>query len=281
MRTEAKGYFLKEYGSWSVLVIAFLVGIGVSRGFTWLVFPLFLALGMLINSKQAFTKWLRKKGDQRSFFIFIGQIAAATVILVAVFGGDVPRLLPLLAIPAAYLLMNRFAGEHFLLTELLGFALLSLAAVLAKFLITNGLDVRLFVAVALYFTAGVFKIKAVLFKKSMDRVLTVLYVLFAAVIYRGYISRFSPPASPAPAAPGKPRSSSHPVQGQVADHGLDRSGKEPGLFTPYAAVLLTVCTRNSTIGGNICTFSRKKKGSEYAFGFAYWFFFIRAVAPQR
>ena len=186
MRTEAKGYFLKEYGSWSVLVIAFLVGIGVSRGFTWLVFPLFLALGMLINSKQAFTKWLRKKGDQRSFFIFIGQIAAATVILVAVFGGDVPRLLPLLAIPAAYLLMNRFAGEHFLLTELLGFALLSLAAVLAKFLITNGLDVRLFVAVALYFTAGVFKIKAVLLKKSMDRVLTVLYVLFAVVVYRGF-----------------------------------------------------------------------------------------------
>ena len=186
MRTEAKGYFLKEYGSWSVLVIAFLVGAGVSRGFTWLVFPLFLALGMLINSKQAFTKWLRKKGDQRSFVIFIGQIVVATVILVAVFGSDVPRLLPLLVIPAAYLLMNRFAGEHFILTELLGFALLSLAAVLAKFLITNGVDVRLFVAVALYFTAGVFKIKAVLLKKSMDRVLTVLYVLFAVVVYRGF-----------------------------------------------------------------------------------------------
>jgi hypothetical protein len=186
MRTEAKGYFLKEYGSWSVLVIAFLVGVGVSHGFTWLVFPLFLALGMLINSKQAFTKWLRKKGDQRSFVIFMGQIVVATVILVAVFGSDVPRLLPLLVIPAAYLLMNRFAGEHFILTELLGFALLSLAAVLAKFLITNGLDVRLFVAVALYFTAGVFKIKAILFKKTMDRVLTVLYVLFAAVVYRGF-----------------------------------------------------------------------------------------------
>ena len=89
-------------------------------------------------------------------------------------------------IPAAYLILNRFAGEHFILTELLGFALLSLAAVLAKFLITNGLDVRLFVAVALYFTAGVFKIKAFLFKKTMDRVLTVLYVLFAVVVYRGF-----------------------------------------------------------------------------------------------
>ena len=79
--------------------------------------------------------------------------------------------------------MNRFAGEHFIVTELLGFALLSLAAVLAKFLVVQGVDVRLFVATALYFTAGVFKVKAVLFKKPQDRVLTILYVLFALYSY--------------------------------------------------------------------------------------------------
>jgi hypothetical protein len=79
--------------------------------------------------------------------------------------------------------MNRFAGEHFVVTELLGFVLLSLAAVLAKFLVVEGVDVRLFVATALYFTAGVFKVKAVLFKKMRDRVLTVLYVLFALYVY--------------------------------------------------------------------------------------------------
>jgi len=186
MRTEAKGYFLKEYGAWSVLTIACLIGIGVSRGFTWLVFPLFIALGLLINSKQAFTKWLRRKEDQGSFAIFIGQIVVAAAVLMTIFGSDVPRLLPFLVIPAVYLLLNRFAGEHFILTELLGFALISLAAVLAKFLITNGVDIRLFVAVALYFTAGVFKIKAVLFKRTMDRVLTVLYVLFAVVVYRSF-----------------------------------------------------------------------------------------------
>lgn len=49
---------------------------------------------------------------------------------------------------------ERFAGEHFVLTEVLGFALMRLAAVLAKFLITGGIDVRLFIAVALYFGAG-------------------------------------------------------------------------------------------------------------------------------
>jgi hypothetical protein len=186
MRTEAKGYFLKEYGSWSVLAISYLIGIGVSRGFTWLALPVFFALGLLINSRQAFTKWMRQKGDGRSLAVFLGQVFVATAILLAVFGPDVPRLLPLLVIPAAYLILNRFAGEHFVITEVLGFTLISLAAVLAKFLITNGLDIRLFVAVALYFTAGVFKIKALLFKKTMDRVFTVLYVLFVVVVYRGF-----------------------------------------------------------------------------------------------
>jgi hypothetical protein len=187
MRNDAKGYFLKEYGSWSVLITAYIIGLSVSRGeMTWLALPLFLALGLLINSKQPFTIWTRRKGDTQALLVFLGHIIAATVLLLAIFGKDVPRLLPLLVFPAAYLLMNRLAGEHFVLTEVLGFALISLAAVLAKFLITNGLDVRLFVAVALYFTAGVFKVKALLRKRVQDRIFTALYVFFAVVMYRGF-----------------------------------------------------------------------------------------------
>jgi len=186
MRGEARGYFLKEYGSWSVLIVSYITGLSVSRGFTWLALPLFLALGLLINSKQAFTKWLRKKGDARSGIIFVSQIVIATVILIGVFGSDIPRLLFLLVFPAAYLLMNRFAGEHFVLTEMLGFSLISLAAVLAKFVVTGGVDVRLFVAVALYFTAGVFKIKSLLLRKTRDRVFTVLYAAFAVYGYQRF-----------------------------------------------------------------------------------------------
>lgn len=160
MRTGATGYFLMEYGSWSVLIIAYVVGLAVSRGFTWKAIPLFFALGLLINSKQAFSKWMRGRGDRAALLVFLVQIVVAAIVLLAIFGSDVPRLLPLLVFPIAYLLMNRFAGEHFVLTEVLGFALISLAAVLAKFVVTGGVDVRLFVAVALYFTAGVFKVKA-------------------------------------------------------------------------------------------------------------------------
>jgi hypothetical protein len=186
MKPEGRGYLLKEYGSWSVLTVAFLIGLGVTRGFPWQALPLFIALCLLINSKQAYMKWTRQPLERKHLGVFLGQVAAASVILFALFAANLSQVLPLLIVPAAYLLMNRYAGEHHVLTELLGFALLSLAAVLAKFLVVQGVDVRLFAATALYFTAGVFKVKAVLFKKMRDRFLTVLYVLFALTVYRRF-----------------------------------------------------------------------------------------------
>ncbi len=183
MDGAVKGYFLKEYGSWSVLIISFLIGLAVSRAFSWAVIPLFLSLGLMINSKQAFTKWLRKRDDRTPLLVFLCHLVLAALILILIFRGDIIMLLPLLIVPAAYLAVNRLAGEHFLVTELLGFTLLSLAAVLAKFLLTGGLDVPLFLGVAFYFTAGVFKVKALLLKKPLYRVLTVLYALAAVYVY--------------------------------------------------------------------------------------------------
>ncbi|HLE40382.1 MAG TPA: YwiC-like family protein [Nitrospirota bacterium] len=186
MRNETKGYILKEYGSWSVLTIAYLIGLLVSRGFKWEAVPVFIALALLINSKQAYMKWMRGTAARKPLAIFLGQIIAAAVILILAFKSDIPLLLPLLVFPAAYFVANRLAGEHFVLTEVLGFILISLAAVLAKFLITAGLDVRLFVAVGLYFAAGVFKVKILLLKRTRERIIMALYVLFSIFMYRGY-----------------------------------------------------------------------------------------------
>jgi len=184
MRPEIKGYFLKEYGAWSVLITVSLIGVGVSRAFSLTLIPLFLALGLLINSKQAYTKWIRRVDDKKSLAIYLGQIVVAAVIFLAIFSMNIPRLLPLLIVPGAYLLMNKVAGEHFILTEVLGFALISMAAVLVKFLLTDSLDMRLFLGVALYFTANVFKVKTMLFKKMQSRVLTALYVFLAVFVYQ-------------------------------------------------------------------------------------------------
>ncbi len=183
MRGAGTGYFLREYGSWSVLIISYLIGLGVSRAFAWTALPLFLSLCFMINSKQAFTRWMRNRDDFRPLLVFLGQLAIAAAILLLLFRNDVIMLLPLLVFPALYLASNRLMGEHFIVTELLGFVLLSLAAVLAKFLLTGGLDVPLFLGVAFYFTAGVFKVKALLLRKPLYRLLTVLYPLAAVYVY--------------------------------------------------------------------------------------------------
>ncbi len=183
MRPEVKEYVLKEYGAWSVLIIAYLIGLGVGHAWSWAAIPVFLALGLLINSKQSLMKWFRRTTDRTPLYIFIGQIIMAAAILAAAFRSDIPRLLPLLIVPAAYLLANKIAGEHSLITEFLGFSLLSMAAVLAKFLLTDDLDISLFLGVALYFTAGVFKVKAVLLKRTRDRVLAVLYIVLTFLVY--------------------------------------------------------------------------------------------------
>jgi len=183
MRPEGKGYILKEYGSWSVLTVAYAIGLGVSKEFPWQAIPLYVALGLLVNAKQSYTQWVRTPGYRRPSVAFLGQVSVAAVTLLLLFGSSFTQLLPLLIFPAAYLLMNRYSGEHHVLTELLGFALLSLAAVLARFLVVQGVDVRLFVATSLYFTAGVFKVKAVLLKRMRDRILAVLHIAFALYIY--------------------------------------------------------------------------------------------------
>jgi hypothetical protein len=188
MRPDAKAYFLKEYGSWSVLIVSSVIGVGVSRTFSWAVIPLFIVLSLLINSKQAFSKWIRRSEGIMALTVFLAQVAAAVIILVFLFGSGIMMLLPLLVFPAAYLLSYRFAGEHSILTEVLGFVLLSLAAVLMKYLLTGGIDVRLFLGVAFYFSAGVFKIKSLVQKKARYRLMTILIIPASLYIYhRMYI----------------------------------------------------------------------------------------------
>lgn len=183
MKTDASGYVLKEYGSWSVLVIAWLIGVGVSRSFDWSAFVLLFALGLLINSKQAAVKWLRAPAEYKPLVIFLLHVALAAALLIVLFRDGVLMLLPLLALPAAFLASSKFAGEHALATELLGFMLLSLAAALAKFLLTGGLDVRLYLGTAFFFTAGVFKVKVLLLRKPKDRAFIVLHAALAAYVY--------------------------------------------------------------------------------------------------
>ncbi len=178
-----KNYMLKEYGSWSVLTVAFTTGLVVSRVFPPASIPLFLALCLLINSKQAFTKWVRGRDGGTALKLFIGQTAVAALVLVLIFGADIYRLFPFAILPAAYLAANRTTGEHSMSTELLGFGLLSIAGLLSRFLAIGEIDMRLFAASALYFGAGVFKVRILVQRRRRDRLMSLLFLIAAVWSY--------------------------------------------------------------------------------------------------
>ena len=185
MRNETKGYILKEYGAWSVLIIAYLIGLGVSRGSTWQAIPVFIALALLINSKQPFMKWSRRPSARKPPRHFSRPYRCCSIHPSDRFWEQHPHAPAAARLPAAYLAMNRLAGEHFVLTEALGFVLLSLAAVLAKFTITGGVDIRPRCRGALFYCRRV-QGQGGAPEKTRDRVVMVLYVVFAAIVYQRF-----------------------------------------------------------------------------------------------
>jgi hypothetical protein len=181
-----KQYVLREYGSWGVMILSYLTGLAVSGRTTAGALTVFIALSLYINSKQAFVLWMRRRGETPSISlaIFAVQVLAATVMLLTVLRASLGLLMSYALAPLVYLLCLKFLGEHLLFTEISGFVLLSLSALLAKLATTGVLDPALFAAVAIFFTAGVFKVRVRFRKDILHRALMVIYIGFALLVYR-------------------------------------------------------------------------------------------------
>ncbi|MBI4686305.1 MAG: hypothetical protein HY756_00720 [Nitrospirae bacterium] len=184
-----KKYILKEHGAWGVMSISYLTGILASlktsphiedallRGVIALI-----ATALFINLKHSMMKWLREYSREH-LISFISQVSAASLLLIAVFGKDAIKLLPYAGIPLIYLLLLRLIGEHSLLTEVCGFSLLALSALIAGFAVTGSIDNKLFLSVAVFFVAGVLKVRVQTRKGTEERIYMLLYLVFAASVY--------------------------------------------------------------------------------------------------
>ncbi|MDP2157659.1 MAG: hypothetical protein Q8K68_08135, partial [Nitrospirota bacterium] len=148
----------------------------------------FLALALLINAKQAVTIGMRSDSKARVVpgMVFGLHILCATVLLCSLYKDyGLSQLLPYAAFPAVYILSLLFLGEHAIATEVIGFILLSLAALIAKAIVGSGLDGRLFFVVAVFFVAGVFRVRIQLTRKFHYRVVMFCYVGAAAGLFYG------------------------------------------------------------------------------------------------
>lgn len=180
-----KTYILKEYGSWGVMAFSYAAGALAVGRFNPNVIIAFIALSLYINSKQAFTLWMQSKSPDsaRPLLVFFIQALAATLIFVGLLREDIAKLLPFAFIPFVYLLFLRFIGEHSIFTEISGFVLLTMSALIAKVIASGTVDIRLFTAVAIFFIAGVFKVRIQFTKKILYRILVMAYACLAIAIY--------------------------------------------------------------------------------------------------
>jgi len=177
-----KKYILKEYGSWGVMILSFLTGLLAGGVPSMKTLAAFFSLALFINAKQALTLWLRSQA-RNSLIIFLAETGIASVLMLMVLGADIIRFLPLVILPAAYLLLLRFSGEHAIETEVVGFLLLTLSALVARYASVGNIDLRLYSAVAVFFTAGVFKVR-IQFRKGMrERISMFIYAFSAALLY--------------------------------------------------------------------------------------------------
>lgn len=178
-----KRYILKEYGSWSVMTISYLAGFFAGGDINYKVIVSFIALSLFINSKQAFTMWSRRVDSKKSLIIFAAQVISASLIIIGISGELTLKLLPYALVPIAYILLLYLFGEHALITEICGFALLTLSSLIAKFVSTNMIDNILYIAVAVFFAASVFKVRLQLKRGLLERFFMAFYIVFALLVY--------------------------------------------------------------------------------------------------
>ena len=170
------------------MTMAYLTGLVAARQVNIKALAGFLALALLINAKQAVTIWMRTASKERIVpgMVFGFHILSASVLLYPLYNDfGLLQLLPYAAFPAAYLLSLLFLGEHAIATEVLGFILLSLAALVAKAIVGSGLDGSLFVVVAVFFVTGVFRVR-IQFKKEL-RYRMVMFCYVGASVWFFYL----------------------------------------------------------------------------------------------
>jgi hypothetical protein len=127
---------------------------------------------------------LRTKGKQKEHFLWFLFFGLTGLLLLAPFlveGIKSFWIFSLLAV--SYVTLLSMGKEHHIITELSGFALLTLSAPVVYFALTGELSMKLYLAVFIFFAAGVLKVRVRLKKTYFFRVIMVLYCAAAAAVF--------------------------------------------------------------------------------------------------
>jgi hypothetical protein len=193
---------VKEHGSWAVFIFSCAAGIITGlltrpwltgRDFSIAVLLTILGLVFLINSKNPLTVILRSKGrryesngsyqNKEHLFWFVLFNLIGFILLIPFLIGRIKTFLFFSPLILSYIILLFRGKEHHLIAELNAFALLTLSAPIVYFVITGEISFRLYLAVFIFFAAGVLKVRARIRKTLTYRWLMVLYCVASLALF--------------------------------------------------------------------------------------------------
>ena len=183
---------VKEWGSWAVFSSSCLAGLITGlKTKPWLTDRVFAAvtcltisgLAFLVNSKYPLASALRSKGKKEHVLWFLFFALAGFALLIPFLIEGIKTFQVFAILVASYIILLSSGKEHYLATELNGFALLTISAPVVYFAVTGEMSWKLYLAVTAFFSAGVFKVRLRLRKTPLFRLVMILYCIVAAVIF--------------------------------------------------------------------------------------------------
>lgn len=184
--------FVKEWGSWAVFSSSCLAGLiaGLKtkpwlagRDFTNLTVFTVLGLAFLINAKNPLASALRSKGKKEHVRWFLFFALSGLALLMPFLNEGIKAFQVFALLVASYIFLLSSGKEHHLAAELNGFALLTISAPVVYFAVTGVMSWKLYIAVTVFFSAGVFKVRLRLRKTLLFRLVMILYCITSAALF--------------------------------------------------------------------------------------------------
>lgn len=182
---------VKEHGSWVVSALSF--GAGFAAGSldprayrapgVVTVLLTFAGLALLINSKSPLSSFLRGARNGKSLAWFLVFTISGCLLLLPFMLKGFRSFIVFSPLVMLYVVLLRSGRERSLISELTGFSLLTLPAPVSYFVATGFISHRLYLAMFIYFAAGVFKVRARTERGTLFRLLMVIYCVLCPFTY--------------------------------------------------------------------------------------------------
>lgn len=184
---------VKEWGSWAVFgsscTAALIVGLlthpwETGREFINITVLTITGMLFLINSKNPLASMLKTKGKKKEHVVwFLFFCISGFLFLIPFLSVGIEKFAAFSLLVISYSILLWKGKEHNIFTELNGFALLTLSVPIVYFVITGNFSLKLYIAVLMYFAAGVFKVRVRIRKNLFFRSMMIFYCAATMTVY--------------------------------------------------------------------------------------------------